>query len=412
MPVFGSSDALIRRRRRQRGLAVAAALALPAILAFLFEATHDPAYQFVAAMIACFEAVGFLLLPAIAPQGILTGERRGELRVDRTGVWFRKKLALPRDQIESVWVEAREEGGRFVHLAARKARDDLAILVEDEKHVSTLLEALDLRHDRHAAGFVVESAALRTVVGQRLTRALVLLGGALLGGAVVYHAYRYALVGFALVPVLALYSMTLRRMRLTSRLVAGADGIVVRAGGVLRQIPFAGVRTVTRSKAEAVVELDTREALTLRFVGEGAEAKCNAFVSRVKKSVACVDRKPDPFAALLLPAASGGRGVQEWLAELRRITGGGAGYRQGAVPDEELWRLVENPGADAGARAGALAALRPRLDEIGRVRIGELAGGTAHRDLRAALEAAAAGETDEAILEAYVREGGEAKPRA
>ena len=57
MPVFGSSDALIRRRRRQRAIAVAAALALPAILAFLFEATHDPAYQLGAAMIACFEAV-------------------------------------------------------------------------------------------------------------------------------------------------------------------------------------------------------------------------------------------------------------------------------------------------------------------------------------------------------------------
>jgi hypothetical protein len=407
---FGASDALVRRRTR-RGLLGTVAVAVPVVLGVLGEVTRREELQFLAALIGLAEAVGFLLLPAIAPDGILKGERRGRVRADRTGVFFRDKLVLARDRIQTPWVEALAGGARCVHLSGARARDDLAIVVEDDGRVRSLLEALELRHDRHAASFVVESAPLRTPSSQRLARALVFLGSASLAAVTLFHAYRSPLVGFALVPVLVVYSMIVRRARLMSRLVIGADGFVVRAGGALRQIPHASVRSVsTCPRAESIVELVTGEVLTLRFAGEGANEKSLTFAARLQEGVALANRAPEgPVAALLQPA---GRCASEWLADLRRITSDCSGYRGGAVPDEELWRVIEHAGADSGARAGAVAALRPRLDESGRARIAELAGGTARRDLKAALEAAAAGESEEHILAAFERGSAEPKPRA
>ncbi|MBX3210252.1 MAG: hypothetical protein KF764_34790 [Labilithrix sp.] len=400
MAGFGSSEALIRRRSR-RALAIVVAVALPCVLSLLAELTGDLGYQFFAALVACAEAVAFFLLPAMAPQGILTGERRGALRADRAGVWFRKKLALPRERIASVWAEEREDGRLWVHLSGERARDDLSIVVDDQKRMDALLEALDVRHDRHAASFVVASGPLRDPRLQRLARALVIAGGALVAALIVALAYRTALIGFALVPALGVYSMLVRRARLTTRLIVGTDGIVVRAGGSLRQISLASVTRVTYAGPDGIVVEQGSESLVLRFVGAGAEAKADDFIERVEAGRARLDVRPDPVASLLASAA---RSTSEWLVELRRLRDAGAGYRGAAVPDEELWRVVESPALDARARAGALAALGPRIDDEGRVRIAQIAGATARRDVRAALDAAAAGETDAEILDAFSRE--------
>ena len=397
MAGFGASDALVRRRSR-RGLAILVALAVPLALASLFSLLDRDDYQIVTAMLVCFEAVCFFLLPAFAPQGVFTGERRGSVRADREGVVFRKKLALRRDQIESVWVEALPEGARRVHLSTRKARDELAIVVEDEARVDVLLEALALHHDRHAASFMVDSGPLRTARAKRIARALALVGAALLTAAVCYAAYLDALFGFALVPVLAAYSFALRAARPSTRVVVGADGLVVRAGGVLRQISPASIRQVTTAAPEVGVELDTGEWLTFRFAGEGEEERSFAFAQRVLAAREQRLRASDAVEALLMPAS---RSTSEWLDDLRRITSAGSGYRRVVVADEDLWRIASDPASDPGARAGALAALSPRLGEADRVRIGEIAGGTARLDVRAALEAAAAGGLEERILDAF-----------
>lgn len=397
MAGFGASDALIRRRSRRALLAVLA-IGLPFALAILGEVMNASGLQALASLVGFAEALGFLLLPAIAPDGILKGERRGPVRADREGVCFRDKLVLPRERIQTPWIEGGEGGTRWVHLSGARARDDLSILVEDDSRAKSLFDALELRHDRHAASFVVESAPLRTRAMQRLGRAAVFLGSVSLTGVVLFHAYRAPLVGFALVPVLVVYSMIVRRARLTSRLVIGADGLVVRANGALRQIPHASVRKVsTQPAADSVVELVSGDVLTLRFVGSGAKEKSHAFAARLEEGIAKVDRAPAPLVALLQPA---GRRTAEWLEEVRRVTKE-TGYRGAAIPDEELWRVVESAGADSGARAGAAAALRARLDEAGRARIAELAGATAQRDLKASFEAAAAGESEERILAAF-----------
>ncbi|HVH42654.1 MAG TPA: hypothetical protein VM925_09930 [Labilithrix sp.] len=379
-------------------LVVLAAI-LPFTLVAVGEVIDLGVIQGLAVMVAFLEVVGFFFLPAIAPDGILNGEQRGPVRADRTGVFFRRKLVLPRKRIGTPWVEALDGGARRVHLSGTRARDDLSIVVENDARAESLLEALELRHDRHAASFVVESAPLRTPAMQRVVRTLVFLGSALLATLIVVQAYSRPAIGFLLVPAIVVYSMIVRR--LTSRLVVGADGFVVHAGGVLRQIAHTSVRNVSAPrKAETTVELVSGDTLTFRFAGKGATDKCHAFVTSLKESIAHVEHAPSPVVALLQPA---GRSASQWLEDLRRLTGDSVAYRGGSVPDEELWRVVEHASADSGARAGAVAALRPRLDETGRARINELAEATAGQALKAALEAAAAGESDERILDAFDR---------
>src|SRR5262249_20710300 len=72
------------------------------------------------------------------------------------------------------------------------------------------------------------------------------------------------------------------------------------------------------------------------------------------------------------------------------------GYRQSAIRDEELWRVVEDPRAPQDARAGAALLLRRSLDDAGRARVRIAADAAAAPKLRVALDAAAAG-SDEAI---------------
>src|SRR5262249_62187220 len=68
---------------------------------------------------------------------------------------------------------------------------------------------------------------------------------------------------------------------------------------------------------------------------------------------------------------------------------GAAGLRSAAVPDEELWRVIEDPTAPMDARAGAAAAIGRDLDEAGRTRLRVAAAACAAPKLRVALSAVA-----------------------
>jgi hypothetical protein len=93
----------------------------------------------------------------------------------------------------------------------------------------------------------------------------------------------------------------------------------------------------------------------------------------------------------------GTRDVAAWIRALQAIgSGASADHRTAPVPPDQLWRIVEDPHAEPGARAGAAVVLRGSLDEAGRSRLLAAAGATAQPRVRIALEAA--GEGDEAAL--------------
>jgi hypothetical protein len=91
-----------------------------------------------------------------------------------------------------------------------------------------------------------------------------------------------------------------------------------------------------------------------------------------------------------------GRTTSEWIERLKGIAAGAnAGHREAEIPEERLWRIVEDPGAKPGARAGAATALRSRIDERGRKRLRIAASEIASPKLRVAVQSAATGDDAE-----------------
>jgi hypothetical protein len=96
----------------------------------------------------------------------------------------------------------------------------------------------------------------------------------------------------------------------------------------------------------------------------------------------------------------GGRTAEDWTRAVRGLLRGAVGdYRSNAVPEENLWRVAEDPTAEETARVGAAVALRVTLDEEGRARMLRVAEASVAPRIRVALKAAASAE-DEAIEEA------------
>ncbi len=175
------------------------------------------------------------------------------------------------------------------------------------------------------------------------------------------------------------------------RITLGADALVLDEA-----IGIGDITAVTHGPGTAaIVQRRNASDLELRF---DAVDKRDAFATRLGKSLSHGKGDIAHAAELVAPCD---RTRAAWLDDLRKLNV--ASFRGACVPTEDLWRIVEHPGADAGARAGAVAALVPHLDAQARIRIGELAEGTAHNELRAALNAAASEDaTDEQVLAAYL----------
>jgi hypothetical protein len=420
MAAYGASDALIGRRP-QRGLWALLAIMVPVFLGLTCELFHYEDYEIFVGLLVVGELVAFFLWPAIAPEEFLNGESRGRLKADREGLWFNKKLLVPRHRIDSGFIEGHVSGRLRVHLSTKRTRHQVWIEVDDDKAAESLLSALDLRQDRRALSFEVESAPLRTPLMQKAVKALTFIGGAMLVGAVMYYAHINALFGFTLVPVLVVYTLVLKKLRRMTKIAVGADGLGVRAGGKWREIPHREVKKVARHDADVLATTEKDGVLKLRFYGAGAFDRSDALATALREGMnraahdagdvfgGCGQGASSSLHSATSSLACAGRSREEWLKDLKRVTGTapaeaggqGGGYRGSAIPDEDLWAVLEQSSADREVRAGALAALQPRLTEESRIRIAEIAAATVQKDLRAALDAASNGESDDKILAAF-----------
>lgn len=401
--VYSISRALIGRRPR-RGLWALLAILVPALLGLTCELFHYQDYEIVVALLGVGELVLFFMWPAIAPEELLNGESRGRVTADREGLWFNKKLLVPRHRIDSGFIEGHVSGRPRVHLSTKRARHQVWIEVEDDAAAAALLTAMDLRHDRRALSFEVEAAPLRTAAAQKMVNTLRLLGGAMLVATILYYTYANALFGFTLVPVLVTYTLLLRRLRRMTKIAVGADGLSVQAKGAWREIPHREVKKVTRHDASVIVETEKNGDLMLRSCGPSAEDRSDALATALREGMNRVAERS--FASVTSALACGGRTRAEWLSDLKRMTSPeGTAYRGRTIPEEDLWAIVEEASADGEARAGAVAALQPRLTEQSRIRIAEIAAATVQRDLKAALDAAAKGDSEEDILAAFENVG-------
>jgi hypothetical protein len=133
---------------------------------------------------------------------------------------------------------------------------------------------------------------------------------------------------------------------------------------------------------------------------ERAAMMRDALAQRIREAMEAHRARIGP-RKLALQLARGERDKGEWITGLKKLQEGEGGYRAAAVREEDLWRIVEDPGAPEEARAAAAILLRSNEGARPRLRIA--AEAVASPRLRVALEAEDEEAVDEA-LEAYVRQ--------
>jgi hypothetical protein len=323
--------------------------------------------------------------------------RAARLRVDRDGIYLDGVLWAPARAVTGARLEVRPAAPPIVSVRRRTAR--LALVVRDLDRGRGLLRALRADAGRSA----VSEWALARPFGEarRFAPAAVLLLIVLAFGRLIGDS----MPGGLALAVLALV-VFFGSLAIPTRVVVGADGVLLRWVGTLRFVPWSRVVAVEPCGSGVALVLDSGECVMLRMPGsherydpEGAGA-CERIRGAWRSSVA--ERDDDPLARTFAARSNGG--TVAWVRGALEVTEEDCDYRRSRVPGERLWRIVENPRADREVRTGAAIALVRRLDPSGRDRLRAAAQGCAEPRLRTALDLlatdAAARASEDALVHA------------
>ncbi len=175
-------------------------------------------------------------------------------------------------------------------------------------------------------------------------------------------------------------------------LETGLDGVRIVTVWRRRFIPYGAIEKVTLTRKRIVLETTSGGIETPNIADTRA---IPVLVSRIeeRRAAAALAGAP-PLDALDRRE----RAIGEWRAALDELALGGKGFRGAALHDDDLQRVLDDPGAPLEQRIGAALTLRSRGgDAQGRIRVA--AGTSVERRVRVALEAAAADEIDERAIE-------------
>ncbi len=149
------------------------------------------------------------------------------------------------------------------------------------------------------------------------------------------------------------------------RVVIGTDGVLVRSAWRRRFVAFDALGKIEVESNAVGLHADgevVRIVLgdTARGFSWRENAVTGAFAARVEDALA-VFRARASARSLAAKLSRYGEATRDaWLERLRAVAGLDATYREPAVRDDELWSVVEDPGAPESARLGAAWVLRRR----------------------------------------------------
>lgn len=326
------------------------------------------------------------------------------------------------------------------HLHARIVVDDRAILA-DGKPLVALADVVglsvtgsgDARHlviaKRNGAPIQltlpsdVHVAELRAAIGLSLARAatesfeghsafgcvsgIVALGASMaLVVTLCLHAdYSHPFVLGMLAPAaVAGIPLLLARLR-THSITCGAEGLYVRrlvAPWLFgrRMIPWNELASAEGIGETTIALVSKRRRRDYEL---GSAEDLARLVQNVRERASLPSAERDANIGALL--ARGAQPTEAWLASARKQGApGNESYRATTLPEDRLWAVVEDPGADPTARVGAAIALRTqlRIAEVGQ-RIRVAAGTTALPEVRDALSEIAEEEDEDRVTAKVAR---------
>jgi hypothetical protein len=406
MPSFESSEVLLLRRNR---LVTALAFA-PLVLgpAALFWGARDigdvtRAVALTVGIIA--PLVGLITSLYVIRVSPLRVAVRGQLEAGDDGLIFSgKKLAHLRDLRAGFLVPSWGKPPR-VRLERRFPRGAIELRPRNDAEGHALLRALGLDASQVVARFTFASRAradARVIAVGWTLLVLFLVGLPILASALADPGAFLVLVGLIGFGLLIVWLVV---MALPTRLVVGSDGVLVSWFWRKRFLPYSLVRAVRPygsgseqgvgvwSADGRVIKLPIKPQLTQEL----NEQQTELVTQRIQQAIAghASRRHEGPIR---LPER-GNRSALEWIRVLRASgSGAAADHRTAPVAADELWRVIEDPGAEPIARASAAVAVGGGLDRDGRTRLRVAAQATAAPEVRRLLALAAEEDAEEEQL--------------
>jgi hypothetical protein len=336
-------------------------------------------------------AYGWVRSPGATPEAV-------RVRADPTGLSIDGVIAIPASRIVGGWVEPRLHAPPVVHLRGLRGRY-LRLVVRDLEQGRALLRELSIDPSHVSAHYWALARPLgepRTFAHAGVLLAVTIVVGFIVGPAVP------PVFAVALVALFVLFAGII----LPTRVVVGADGVLLRWLGTVRFVPWSRVMDVEPFDGGVMLSLAPdggEELLTLRMPDDHQRyhPERDALIERMVVALRAYGpaARAEPMTRLL--ARAGGL-TRDWVREMRDLIRPIQGFRTASVPLERLWQVVLDPRADREARTGAALALAPVLPDEGRARLRAVADGCAEPRLRIALVTAAteAGATDDTLAEA------------
>jgi hypothetical protein len=292
----------------------------------------------------------------------LSGVRQaGSVAVDTQKLTFRRRLLAPRALIEHAYVcggarpEVRVLGGRGLPLSIR---------FDTRAEATSLLEALlEPREDGPASFRVVYLERTFALLGVAAF-AVVIMGSCLLAQ---HGGPDFSVALWIVLPL----GVLVHRACASTKLEVGREGLVLRRGIGLLYLPYERLDRVTMTHGVLRLSLRSRRLLRLGLARGSAvdrQQLLSAIAARIERALERFrDTRPDAGAVTLLDP--GGRPAKQWLRDMRALSKVGD-YRGTMLDGDRLWRVVEDWGVPAAARAGAAVALSAMEDNApARIRV-------------------------------------------
>jgi hypothetical protein len=338
------------------------------------------------------------LLTRVSAENWRAKSRTAHVRAAAEGVFVDGTLAAKRADIAHAVVQPRAGKKPTVRLRNKQRTILVEVEVEDDAEGAAFLRSIG--HDAAAkkATFPTMSPVFATRA-RGVAALLAFVAPMFLGGLAIARIGAIAMVLTMILFVPLVFAVRRREVDV------GADGLTL-SWWTKRFIRWDEVRAVDTPTPDTVrVTLASGEKIPLRTATPGYGNKeqrsfaRDALHKRIQDAALAHRARigPRELAAQLMPGAD----HDAWLGDLKKLREGEGGYRAAAVREEDLWRVVEDPGAPEEARAAAAVLLRGTDGAKPRLRVA--ADAVASPRLRVALEAEEEEQAEEA-LKAYLRQ--------
>lgn len=397
MSAFSSKLVVLERNVLLMGLALACLVGGPAAFgAFMLGVLPIGALGFHVAI------VGALLSLAVPRRNLRAKRSTADVRVDADGVHVDGRLRVPRAKIADGFFQPRRDDAKYrssARLVDKLGNVVFEAEVPGEGQALDILRALGLDPTQKRAVFRASSPLFATI-GRQL--------GFVFGSAIAMAIVSSLVVAMGHAPIPFFLFLPLFFLGMwPARIDVGMDGILWRWFSWKKFIPMSDVEAVLRDE-ERGIQIVRKSgkteilyaAMRQRYRSSAQSQHRDAVLARIEETLSAYQQR-GPAADVSALVRRGTRTKEAWLDALKGLARR-EGYREAAVREEDLLRVVEDPAAPEDARAGAALVLRSFESDDLKERVRVAANATASPKLRVVLDAAA--KADDAAIEEALAE--------